>query len=67
MSKRNKYTNAEFAHAMAHTARTVSLSLVSLTEGMWNPDYCRAPADMYARSVIDDLEHQLKEIKRRLK
>ena len=68
MSKRLKeFTNAEFAHAIAHIGRTAGLALVSLTEGMWSPDYCAAPAEMYARSVIDDLEEQIKHIKKRLK
>lgn len=69
MSKSSKepYTNAEFARAMAHVARTANVALTSLTGGMWNPDYCAAPAAEFALSVIDDLEHQIKNIKRRLK
>jgi hypothetical protein len=67
-NKGNKhYSNAEFARAMAHVARTANVALTSLTEGMWNPDYCSAPADMFALSVIDDLEHQIKNIKKRFK
>ena len=66
MSKR-KYTNADFARAMAQIERTSATLDVSLTGGMWNPDYCAAPAAEYAFSVIDDLEHQIKEIKRRIK
>jgi hypothetical protein len=52
---------------MAHVARTANVALTSLTGGMWNPDYCAAPAAEFALSVIDDLEHQIKNIKRRLK
>ena len=63
MFTRKQYTNAEFARAMAQIARTASVALVSLTGGMWNPDYCAAPAAEYAHSVIDDLEHQIKEHK----
>lgn len=69
MSKSPKpiYSNADFARAVAHIMRTTSAAIVSLAGGMWNPEYCAAPADMYARSVIDDLEHQIKHIKKRLK
>ena len=66
-SSPNGYTNAEFAHAIAHIERTTSVALVSLTGGMWNPDYAATPAAEFAHSVIDDIEYQIKIIKRRLK
>lgn len=66
-SPKQPLTNAEFTRHISRMGRTISMTLVTLTEGIWNPDYCKASADMYALSVIDDLEHQIKWIKKRLK
>ena len=66
-SPKEPLTNAQFARYISHVCRTATTTLVTLTEGMWNSEYCAAPADMYARSVIDDLEDQIKWIKKRLK
>ncbi len=58
MSKSPKppLTNARFAFAVAHIARTANNAITTMVEGMWNPDFCSAPAEMYALSVVEDLE-----------
>ena len=66
-SPKEPLTNAQFARYISHVCRTATTTLVTLTEGMWNSEYCAAPADMYARSVIVDLEDQIKWIKKQLK
>lgn len=64
--KQKPLTNAEFAFAIAHVLRTATVATVTMSEGMWNPKFCSDPAAMYAISIIDDLEHQIDNIKKRL-
>jgi hypothetical protein len=65
-AKHPHLSNAEFAFAISHILRTASVATVTMSEGMWNPEYCSASADMFALSIIDDLEHQIDNIKKRL-
>ena len=59
-------TNAEFAFAISHVLRTAAIATTGMAEGMWNPDFCSDTAGVYAISVVDDIEHQIKHLKRRL-
>lgn len=65
-AKQKPLTNAEFAFAIAHLLRTATVATVTMSAGMWNPEFCSAPAAMYAISIIDDLEHQIDKVKKRL-
>ena len=66
MAKHLPLTNAEFAFAISHIMRTASIATVTMAEGMDKPEFCSAPAAVYALSIIDDLEHQIDNIKKRL-
>jgi hypothetical protein len=66
MSRKHSLTNAEFAFAISHVLRIASIATVTMVEGMNRPEFCSAPAAMFAISVIDDLEHQISNIKKRL-
>jgi hypothetical protein len=65
-AKQKPLSNAEFAFAISHVLRAASIATVTMAEGMWNPEFCSASAAMYAISIIDDLEHQIDNIKKRL-
>ena len=65
-SPRKHLSNAEFAFAISHILRLAATATVAMAEGMGNPEFCSAPAAMYASSVIDDLEHQIDNIKKRM-
>ena len=66
MKKRQIFSNAEFAFAISHILRLAATATVAMAEGMGNPEFCAAPAAVYALSVIDDLEHQIGNIKKRM-
>jgi hypothetical protein len=65
-AKQLPLTNAEFAFAISHVLRIATIATVTMAEGMDKPEFCSAPAAMYALSIIDDMEHQIDNIKKRL-
>jgi hypothetical protein len=67
LHQHKKLTNAEFAFAISHIARVANVAVTAMCEGMWkNPEFRSVPAEMYALSVIDDLDHQIAILKRRI-
>lgn len=60
------FTNAALATYVANVARLSVGASAHLATGMWNPDFCSADATDYALSVCEDLQMQLKHIRKRV-
>ena len=59
-------TNAELMTAIAKSNRLMAGFMAELAEGAGNPDFCSASADVYATSIIIDVEAKLNYLKDRV-
>lgn len=55
-------TNAQFARHLARINRLTAIALAGMADGMWNPEFCEADANLLAMSVLEDLQRLVKEI-----
>ena len=54
-----RFTKADAARSLSRILRTVSISLATLTEGMWNPGYCADDGRAFALSILDDIKREI--------
>ena len=59
-------TKAELAVRLARIARTAVNANLALADGMWNPQFCADTDMFFGRSILEDLETQIKNLKKRM-